>query len=85
MSEFTLELLGRLVDRVLEGQRRIEDRLDRVEATMATKVQLGSVLQVLELKLDLLGTERRDDHAALARRLDVLENRVKALEEHEPV
>lgn len=51
---------------------------------MATKVQLGSVLHVLELKLDLLGTERRDDHATLARRLDALESRVAALEAHEP-
>jgi hypothetical protein len=84
MSEVTLELLGQPVERMLDGQRRIEERLERVEATMATKVQLGSVLHVLELKLDLLGTERRDDHATLARRLDALESRVAALEAHEP-
>ena len=51
---------------------------------MATKVHLGSVLHVLELKLDLLGTERRDDHATLACRLDALESRVAALEAHVP-
>jgi BMFP domain-containing protein YqiC len=59
-------------------------RLERVEATMTTKAQLGSVLHVLKLKLDLLGTERRDDHAAIARRLDALESRVAALEAREP-
>ena len=76
----TLALLPRIDAKV----DALAGRLDRVEATMATKVQLGSVLQVLELKLDLLGAERRDDHAALARRLDALEGRVRALEEHEP-
>jgi hypothetical protein len=76
----TLALLRRM-DAKIDA---LAARLERVEATMATKVQLGSVLHVLELKLDLLGTERRDDHAALARRLDALESRVAALEAHEP-
>jgi hypothetical protein len=75
MSEpenYTLVLL-RCMDAKIDA---LADRLERVEATIATKVQLGSVLHVLELKLDLLGTERRDDRAALTRRLDALESRV---------
>jgi thiamine monophosphate kinase len=80
MSEISLELLGRLVTEVLDGQREIKTRLARIEETLATKEQLGLVWRSLELKLELHAERQRDATAELTARLERPEVRVAALE-----
>jgi hypothetical protein len=80
MSEASLELLGRLVEQLLDGQRRIEARLERIESTMATKGDLVRLWRVAEGKLELSREELLAGDAALAERLERLEERVAMLE-----
>ena len=62
----TLDLLARLVERVLEGQRRAEARFDRIESDLG---EIKSRLGLLE-----------GQYASVSRRLDLLDGRVQRIE-----
>jgi hypothetical protein len=87
----TLALLRRmdgkidaLADRLDKIEARLVDEVGQIRREMATKELLASVLHVLELKIERAALGATDEVAALRRRLDALETRVRRLEEPVP-
>jgi uncharacterized coiled-coil protein SlyX len=76
MADVNLELLGKLVEQLLEGQRRIEARMDQ----LATRELVTRLWRLTEDRGALLRTELVDADGGLERRLDELEDKVASLQ-----
>jgi hypothetical protein len=77
MAEVNLELLGRLIEALLDGQREMRAQLAEIKSGMATREQLTRLWRVAEGKLEL----SRDE---LLQRIEALEQEVQRLKESEP-
>jgi predicted RNase H-like nuclease (RuvC/YqgF family) len=85
MADIDLALLGRLVERLLDGQRAMDERLARMERTMATREQLTRVWRALDDRISNLKDATIEEALSATRelveeRLATLERRVAELE-----
>lgn len=85
MADVDLALLGRLVERLLDGQRAMDERLARMERIMATREQLTRVWRALDDRISNLKDATIEEALSATRelveeRLATLERRVAALE-----
>jgi LPS O-antigen subunit length determinant protein (WzzB/FepE family) len=86
MADVDLSLLGRHIERLLDGQRAIEERLARIEQTMATREQLTRVWTALDDRISRVKDTAIEGSLSAAReelevRLASYETRLRALEE----
>jgi predicted RNase H-like nuclease (RuvC/YqgF family) len=85
MADVDLGLLGRLVERVLDGQRAMDERLARIERSMATRELVTRAWRQTDDRISNLKDATIEEALGAAReaveeRLATLERRVAELE-----
>ena len=80
MSDLNLELLERLVERLLEGQREIAHEIAAIKDAMATREHVTRLWRLTEDRGSMLRTELVDADATMAGRLAEVEARLDKLE-----